>query len=179
MISSQLQSQLFPKNLAWSLVCEKYPADFWQRVAPKNFQVEVWHQCIRTYLPKTDQHRGISLFLSFWDFIDAFMVRSQFKAQAISVFQARQNIFTVTSAQGQEAEPYTVNFTLWSAGCTCMLFRCLRNRIAQEAPYYHQLMKESRYFAGQAICHHIEAALNYQGFSTLEDYLLSRKRINT
>lgn len=175
MISSQLQAQLFPKNLAWSLVCEKYPADFWQRIAPKTFEVEVWSKCIRVYLPKSDQNRGISLFLSFWDFIDAFMVRSQAKSQLVRVLQVRQSIFTATSSQGSEGELHTVHFTLWGASCSCMFYKCLRNRIAGECPYYWQLMKESRYFAGQVICHHIEAALNTMGFFTLADYLATRR----
>jgi pentatricopeptide repeat protein len=174
MISSQLSSQLFPKNLAWALVCEKYPADFWQRTAPAAFTIEVWQRCVRVHLPKSEWHRGVSLFLSFWDFIDAFMVRSQAKSQLVRVMQVRKNIFTATSSQGSEGDLHTINFTLWGASCTCMLYKCLRNRIVSECPYYFQLMKQSRFFSGQVVCHHIEAALNTMVFSTLADYLARR-----
>jgi hypothetical protein len=174
MISSQLSSQLFPKNLAWSLVCEKYPADFWQRTAPAAFTVEVWQRCIRVHLPKSEWHRGVSTFLSFWDFIDAFMVRSQAKSQLVHVMQMRKTIFTATSSQGGEGDLHTINFTPWGASCTCMLYKCLRNRIAAECPYYFQLMKQSRFFSGQVVCHHIEAALNKMGFFTVADYLQAR-----
>lgn len=210
MISSQLQAQLFPKNLVWQILAARRKV-WGKNPVPIDLEVSIGDKFVGVYLPpstfkykfkvsrltllgdatlyfylhliakynlaqRNTTPQGFCTMISFWDFLEAFMMRSQAKAQIVSVFQARKNIFSVTSSQGQEAEPHTVNFTLWSASCSCMLFKCLRNRIAAEAPYYHQLMKESRYFAGQAICHHIEAALNYQGFTTLEGYLLSRQR---
>ena len=176
MISSQLASQLFPKNLTWAILLERYPQEFWRQTPPPELHVEVWTQCVHVHLPKSEKHRGVSVFLSFWDYIDWFMVRSQAKSQTVHILQMRKNIFTATSSQGSEGELHTVHFTLWGAGCSCILYKCLRNRIAKECPYYWQLIKESRFFSGQVICHHIEAALNYQGFSTLEDYLASRRR---
>lgn len=176
MISSQLQSQLFPKNLTWSILLERYPRDFWRQTPPPSMRVEVWAQCVNVHLPKSEDHRGVSIFLSFWDYIDYFMQRSQGKAQLVCVLQVRQNIFTATSSQGAEGELHTVHFTLWGGSCTCMFYKCLRNRIANECPYYGQLMKASRYFAGQVICHHLEAALNTMGFTTMSDYLASRRR---
>jgi hypothetical protein len=176
MISSQLQSQLFPKKLTWAILLERYPRDFWRQTPPPEMRVEVWAQTVYVHLPKSPDRRGVSIFLSYWDYIDYFMQRSQTKAQLVNVMQMRSNIFTATSSQGSEGELHTVHFTLWGASCSCMLYKCLRNRIAGEVPYYWQLMKKSRYFSGQVICHHIEAALNYQGFTTLEDYIQSKKR---
>lgn len=176
MISSQLQAQLFPKNLTWAILCDRFSGQFWRQTPPLDLRVEVWAKCVYIHLPKSDKHRGVSLFLSFWDYIDWFMIRSQAKAQTVHTLQMRKNIFTATSSQGSEGELHTVHFTLWGASCSCMLFKCLRNRIIHELPYYWQLMKESRFFSGQVVCHHIEAALNYQGFSTLEDYLATHQR---
>lgn len=170
MISSQLQSQLFPKNVTWAILCDRFHGDFWRHTPPPELQVEVWSKCVYVHLPKSLDRRGVSVFLSFWDYIDWFMVRSQEKSQRVRVFQMRKNIFTATSSQGSEGELHTVHFSLWSASCTCMLFKCLRNRISKELPYYWELMKESRFFSGQVICHHIEASLNMMGFSTLADY---------
>lgn len=176
MISSQLQAQLFPKSATWELLCDRFSGSFWSRSAPPELRVEAWAQTIYVHLPKSPDRRGISLFLSFWDYIDWFMMRSQFKADLVQVFQMRQRIFTATSSQGSEGELHTVHFTLWSATCTCMLYKCLRNRISKELPYYWQLMRKSRFFSGQVVCHHIEASLNYQGFNTLEDYLNAQNR---
>lgn len=171
MISSQLQAQLFPKNLTWEIILDRYHGNFWRRTAPPEMRIEVWSKCVYVYLPKSEQHRGVSIFLSFWDYLDYFMLRSQAKSQLVQVMKMRSNIFTTTSSQGIEGELHTVSFTLWGASCSCMLYKCLRNRIKTEIPYYWQLMRESRFFSGQVVCHHIEACLNHQGFSTLEDYL--------
>lgn len=127
--------------------------------------------------------QGFCTMISFWDFLDAFMMRSAVKSDRVSVQLVGQNIFAASSSQVSESEEgeeepknYTVAFSLWGGTCDCMLFRCLRNRIKKELPYYWQLMRESRYFAGQVVCHHIAACLNYQGFHTLADYLNSRKK---
>lgn len=177
MISSQLQAQLFSKDLTWAIILERFQCEFWRYTAPPELRIEVWQKAVYIHLPKTEFTRGISTFLSFWDYIDWFMIRSQAKAQSVHVFQVRKNIFTVTSSQGSKGELHTVNFTLWGASCTCMLYKCLRNRISKELPYYWQLMKESRFFYGQVICHHIEAALNHQGFDELEDYIESPRKV--
>lgn len=178
MISSQLSAQLFPSQATWDLLCDRYSGEIWRRTAPPELRVETWWRVIHVYLPKSEDRRGVSLLLSFWDYIDWFMMRSQLKADLVQVFQMRQRIFTATSSQGSEGELHTVHFTLWGASCTCMLYKCLRNRISKELPYYWELMKESRFFAGQVVCHHIEAALNTMGCSTLSDYLegVSRAR---
>ena len=171
MISSQLQAQLFPKNVTWAILCDRFSGDFWRRTAPRELRVEVYFRCVRVHLPKSKDHRGVSVFLSFWDYIDWFMIRSQDKAQRVNVLKVRRNIFTATSSQGSEGDLHTVNFTIWGASCTCMLYKCLRNRISKELPYYWELMRDSRFFSGQVVCHHIEASLNTMGFFTLADYL--------
>lgn len=177
MISSQLQSQLFSKNATWQILCDRYSGDFWRRTAPPELEVEVWYMCVRVYLPRTEFNRGVSVFLSFWDYLDWFMMRSHDKSFRVQALLVRPNIFTVTSSQGAEGDLHTVHFNNWgNATCTCMLFKCLRNRIKEEIPYYWQLMKQSRFFAGQPVCHHIDAALSRMGFDALEDYLESRQR---
>jgi hypothetical protein len=175
MISSQLQAQLFPKNVTWAILCDRFSGDFWRRTAPPELRVEVYFRCVYVHLPKSQDRRGVSVFISFWDYIDWFMLRSQEKAQRVHVLQMRKNIFTATSSQGSEGDLHTVHFSIWSASCTCMLYKCLRNRVSKELPYYASLIQDSRFFAGQVVCHHIEAALNYQGFSTLADYFKARK----
>lgn len=176
MISSQLQAQLFPKYLTWEILLDRYHGELIGRTAPPEMKTEVWSQQVYVHLPKTEFRRGVSVFLSFWDYIDYFMQRSQAKSQLVRVLQVRSNIFTATSSQGSEGELHTVHFTLWGGSCTCMFYKCLRNRITDEVPYYAKLMKESRYFAGQVICHHLEACLNTMGFTTMSDYLASHRR---
>ena len=177
MISSQLQSQLFPKTATWELLQNRELVWKASAIRISQLRVYVWSTCVYVYLPKGDDERdcpqGVSVFLSMWEYLDWFMGRSHFKAYNLSVFKARKNLYTVSSFQGQTTDPYTVTLNIRGARCHCMLFRCLGNRVKNECPYFYQLIKQSRFFAGQVVCHHICAALNKAGFGCLQDYLES------
>lgn len=177
MISSQLQAQLFSKDLTWEILIESNPHKIWRRTAPQELTIKVYTMCVYVHLPKSEFNQGISTFISFWDYIEKFQLKSACKSDRIVAMQVRKNIFTVTSSQGQDANLHTVSLNLWGASCTCMLYKCLHNRVIKELPYYGKLLKQSRYFSGQVVCHHIDAALGQKGFFTLQDYLESNKQI--
>jgi hypothetical protein len=173
MISSQLSSQLFGKDITWEILIDRNPTTIWRRTAPKELKIIALSNCVHVYLPKSEKMKGISTFISFWDYIDKFMMKSAFKSQRLSVTKITDRIYTSTSSQGKDGGIHTVNLSRWGANCSCMLFKCLKNRIIRELPYYRSLLKESRYFAGQIVCHHIDAVLEKNGFFTMRDYLES------
>ncbi len=178
MISSNLQSQLFGKiatrdiltanNLVWGA---RSP----MRIA--QLKIEVWSTVVYVHLPANPTSRvspqGISRFISMWDYLDCFMMRSLSKANNI---QARLIGSDIWEVEGSQRPSYRVHFSPFGARCHCMLFLCLANRIKKECPYFYKLMKQSSFFSGQVVCHHIAAALSCQGFNTLEQYISSKKK---
>jgi len=181
MISSELQSQLFSKIAAWEILVYKYAGEFWYRTAPPDLRVEVYTTCVYVHLPKTDYYRGISTFLSFWDFLDRFMNNCLYKASRVQVFLERSGKngqqFTVTSSQGAMGDRYRVILNRWGGRCTCKLFLCFGNRIRRELPYCFRLLMSSHFFSGQAICHHIYAALDRGGWNGLASYKHDMERL--
>ncbi len=105
--------------------------------------------------------------------LDCFMMRSLSKANNI---QARLIYTNIWEVEGSQRQFYNVHFSPFGARCHCMLFVCLANRIKKECPYFYQLMQQSSFFCGQVVCHHIAAALSYQGFHTLEQYISSKRK---
>ncbi len=178
MISSQLQSQLFSKiatrdiltanNLVWGA---RSP----MRIA--QLKIEVWSTVVYVHLPANPTSRvspqGISRFISMWDYLDWLMARSLSKANNI---QARLIGSDIWEVEGSQRPAYNVHFSPWGARCHCLLFVCLANRIKKECPYFYELMKQSQFFSGQVVCHHIAAALSYQGFGSLAEYLEAVRR---
>lgn len=173
MLSSQLSAQLFSKQFAWGILCDRFPLS--RHTPSPQLKVEVWWKRVYVHLPASLINNGISTFLSFWDFIDAFCDRSYGKSYRCQVFlektQGKTQYFTVTSYQGPEVLPHRVSLHRYGASCTCMLFRCIGNRVRNEINDYYQLMKQSRFFNGQPVCHHIHAALMKIGYGCLQDYI--------
>lgn len=173
MISSQLQSQLFSKKATWDILAEMRLV-WGNNHVPAEMRIEVWATCVYVHLPKNvvrkETPQGLSRFISFWSYLDWFMMRSVSKAQEISAREVRLNIWAVESFQ-DKSEIHTVHFIKSRITCTCMLYRCLGNRIQKEVPYLYKLMKKSSFFAGQSVCHHITAALGRTNFYCLEDYI--------
>lgn len=168
MISNQLASQLFSKQMTWEILCERY--GLWQHTAPKKLRIEVWEKAVYIHLPKSEFCRGFSLFISMWDYLDSLMLRSIGKAsriQATVIIDRRfEKKLLVTSSQGGERN-YTVWLWKFGARCSCMLFRCISNRIRKESPYFFELIEQSEFFSGQPVCHHITAALSASGCYSL------------
>ena len=108
-----------------------------------------------------------------WDYLDWMMARTLDKANNIQARLINTNIWEV---EGSQRQFYHVQFSPFGARCHCMLFLCLANRIKKECPYFHKLMQQSSFFCGQVVCHHIAAALSYQGFHTLEQYISSKRK---
>lgn len=176
MISSQLAAQLVSKNSTWEILRERF--HFHQITCPQHLKIEVWHHCIYVHLPKNPieaKPQGVSIFISFWDYLDAFMSKCVEKSQRCHVFLERNGIhkqFSVTSAQAVDGKSYRVWFSRLGAGCNCMLFRCIANRLG-EHKYLRQLIKDSKFFSNQAMCHHLQAALDWLGVRSLSDYFAS------
>lgn len=174
MVSSELSAQIFSKQFAWSILCDRDIKET-RHTPPKEFRLEVWWKRVWVCLPQSLINPGFSTFLSYWDFIDAFWTRSYSKSYECQAFLEKKipfnrgQILTVTSYSSEKS--YRVTLHKVGANCTCMLFRCLNNRIKHECYEYYQLMKESRFFAGQPVCHHIYAALQKLGYGCLADYL--------
>jgi hypothetical protein len=183
-ISSQLQSQLFSKIAAWEILSYKYVGELWRCTAPPEMRVEIYIHCAYVCVPKTDKHRGFSTFISFWEFLDYFMMRSISKASRVEAILSSRGrtteVWYVSSSQGYQSHgSYRVQLSSLSAMCDCMLFRCIGNRIRKELPYCFKLLQQSRFFAGQAMCHHITAAINQGQTSSLAEYkaeAMRRKR---
>ena len=182
-ISSQLQSQLFSKIAAWEILSYKYVGELWRCTAPPEMRVEVYTHCAYVCVPKTDKHRGFSTFISFWEFLDYFICRSISKASKVQAFLMRRGRtverWNVTSSQGVAGKSYHVMLTSLGSECDCMLFRCFSNRLHRELPYCFHLLEQSRFFAGQPVCHHITAAINRGQFSSLAEYkaeMMRRKK---
>ncbi len=178
MISSQLQSQLFSKIATWDILTANNLV--WGYRCPmriSQLKIEVWAHCVYVYLPALPVSKvspqGISRFLSMWDYLDWLMARSLSKANDI---QARLIGTNKWEVEGSQRAHYIVDFSPFGARCHCMLFVCLANRIPRECPYFYKLMQQSKFFSGQVVCHHIAAALSYQGFHTLEQYISSKKK---
>ena len=178
MISSQLQSQLFSKVATWEILTSNKLV--WGHRCPMRIaqlKVEVWSNFVYVHLPVNPVSKvspqGVSRFLSMWDYLEYFMCRSVSKGSEIKAQLVNTNIWEV---EGSQRASYQVHFNPWGVRCNCMLFVCLANRIKKECPYFYELMKQSSFFSGQVVCHHIAAALSYQGFNTLEQYIFSKRR---
>lgn len=176
MISSQLAAQLVSKNATWEILRDRLHIR--QVTPPSTLKIEIWHQCVYVHLPKNPiqiNPQGISIFLSFWDYLDAFMCRCVAKAQRCHVFLEKNGShhkqFSVTSSQSA-GDSYRVWFSRMGAGCNCMLFRCMTNRLG-EHKYLRKLIKDSTFFSNQAMCHHLQAALDWLGVRSLSDYFHS------
>jgi hypothetical protein len=173
MISSQLASQLVSKNSTWEILRDRLHTR--QITCPQELRLEIWHQCVYVHLPKNPikiNPQGVSTMLSFWDYLDAFMSRCIDKARRCHVFLEKDGThykqFSVTSAQSV-GDSYRVWFSRTSAGCNCMLFRCIANRLG-EHKYLRSLIKESQFFSNQSMCHHLQAALDWLGVRSLYEY---------
>ena len=178
MISSQLQSQLFSKIATWDILTANNLV--WGHRCPMRIaqlKIEVWSTVVYVHLPANPTSRvspqGISRFISMWDYLDWLMARTLSKANNI---QARLVGSDIWEVEGSQRPAYNVRFSLFGSRCHCLLFVCLANRIKKECPYFHKLMQQSSFFCGQVVCHHIAAALSYQGFHTLEQYISSKKK---
>lgn len=167
MISSQLQSQFFSKNMTWDILISKYPTKIWRRTPPAELRIEVWSKCVYVHLPKSDRIQGFSLFISFLDYIDLFMLRVVMKQKG-NVVERAANIYTVPSSQN-EADLHTVLLTKNNVKCSCFLFKCLSNRI-NENKYLAQLLRSCTFFKGKVVCHHVQSVLNYCGFHTIQQF---------
>ena len=167
MISSQLSAQFFSKNTTWNILISKYPTKIWRRTPPKELRIEVWEKCVYVHLPKSDRIQGFSLFLSFFDYIDAFMMRVAAK-QRDNVIERALNIYTVPSSQ-DPTDLHTVVLTKNSVKCSCMLFKCLTKRL-EENKYLAELLQETTFFKGKVICHHLQSVLEYCGFHTIQQF---------
>ena len=178
MISSNLQSQLFGKIATWDILTANNLV--WGHRCPMRIaqlKIEVWSTCVYVHLPANPVSKvspqGISRFLSMWDYLDWMMARTLSKANNI---QARLIGSDIWEVEGSQRPAYNVRFSPWGARCHCLLFVCLANRIKKECPYFHKLMQQSSFFSGQVVCHHIAAALSYQGFGSLAEYLEAVRR---
>ncbi len=178
MISSNLQSQLFSKIATWDILTANNLV--WGHRCPmriSQLKIEVWAHCVYVYLPALPVSKvspgGISRFISMWDYLDCFMMRSLSLANNI---QARLIGSDIWEVEGSQRPSYNVRFSPFGARCHCLLFVCLANRIKKECPYFYKLMQQSSFFCGQVVCHHIAAALSYQGFNTLEQYISSKRK---
>ena len=179
-ISSQLQSQLFSKIAAWEILSYKYVGELWRCTAPPDMTVDIYTHCAYVHIPKTDKHRGFSEFVSFWEFLDYFMMRSISKASKVQAFltsRGRAETWNVTSSQGGLGN-YHVKLSSLGGLCDCMLFLCFGNRIHRELPYCFKLLERSRFFAGQPVCHHIVAAINRGESSTLAEFKAKKRQEN-
>ncbi len=178
MISSNLQSQLFSRIATWDILTANNLV--WGHRCPMRIaqlKIEVWAHCVYVHLPKDPVSKvspqGISRFLSMWDYLDCMMARTLDKANNIQARLINTNIWEV---EGSQRQFYHVHFSPFGARCHCMLFLCLANRIKKECPYFYELMKQCQFFSGQVVCHHIAAALSYQGFGSLAEYLEAVRR---
>jgi hypothetical protein len=178
--SSELQSQLFSKIAAWEILSYKYVGELWRCTAPPEMRVEVYTHCAYICVPKTDKHRGFSTFISFWEFLDYFMCRSISKASKVQAFLMRQGryaeVWRVTSSQGATGKNYRVELSNLGGLCDCMLFRCFGNRIRRELPYCFKLLQQSRFFDGQAMCHHLGAAIHRGHASSIAEFKAESQR---
>ena len=175
MISSQLASQLFSKDITWQILLDKYPTKIWRHTPPTELRIEVWSNCVYVQLPASDRLQGFSLFLSFNDYLDKFALKTAMKAYHLNAIQVRKTIFSVSSSQGQTAERYTVNAAQFGITCDCMLYKCLRSRMAELPASFKKVLRKHEDFQGQFICHHIEAVLNKLNCYDLANYLESKK----
>lgn len=176
MISSQLASQLFSKEITWQILIDKYPTKIWRRTPPTELRIEVWERCVYVYLPKSERLNGFSLFISFNDYLDKFALKTSIKAYHLNVIQVRKTIFSVSSSQGATAERYTVHTAQFGITCDCMLYKCLRNRLSELPASCKKALRLNENFKGQFICHHIEATIGKLNCYDISDYLESRNR---
>lgn len=175
MISSQIANQLFSKELIWNILIDQYPTKIWYRTAPKDLKIECWSNCIYIHLPKNLTSRGFSLFISFHRILRKFMDKVVGKAMKLTVIQVRTNIFTASSSQGSEAEPHTVNAHRYGISCSCMLFKCLTNRMRELPKIFKKAIKNDPDLCGQGNCHHIQAVIEKLGYYDISEYIKSRR----
>lgn len=153
--------------MTWTLLQRKYP-ELEGYACPRELKITIYPKCIYVHLARKGNLRGVSICISFNDYLSLLIERNLSKAKSKDVTERANNIYTVPSSQ-VATELQTVYVTTRDIKCSCFLYKCLKNRIAKESPYLDSLLQKSPYFKGKVVCHHAEAVLNFIGFNSLRE----------
>lgn len=203
-LSSQLQSQTVSKKIVWKYLTGKRKVT--GEITHTDIQrmsIEFWAVGVRVVLRKTANtatelaKKGLSTIISIWDIGRTIANDTIAKSIGLAVIRKSDRIYLVDSNQG--GDKHTVAAYPDSISCSCMKFKCLSNRISNEAPKLRSAIAKAEVPGSQdaialteqydthsrrivetehIYCHHILACIR-EAFnsSTIQDYLFSYAKV--
>ncbi|PAX59429.1 hypothetical protein [Brunnivagina elsteri] len=201
-ISSQLASQTINKNTVWKclVALELVSGEITQFISDRMI-VEGWAVGVRVVIKRG--YKGIRVFKGLSTIISPLKMALQFmeetclKSRGLNVTRKSERLFLVDSAQ-DPTNKHVVTAQADGLTCSCMKFKCLKNRMVKEAPqlvkaigqitlldgnhlaYTEQFNTETMEMVGKIHiqCHHVRAVMReaFNAFSSTE-YLLNWKQV--
>lgn len=202
-ISSALASQTINKVTAWNCLCllgkvsgnlTKFDSD--------RMTVEGWAVGVRVVIKKAYKNLvevclGLSTVISPLKIAKQILEQTEWKSRDLNVIRKTDKIFLVDSFQ-DPTEKHTVAAYNDGLTCSCMKFKCMRNRMQKEAPQLLKALGEVALLDGSKVasteqfdlrtrnietkfhiqCHHIRAVMRkaFNAF-TSQEYLLNWKKV--
>lgn len=201
-ISSQLASQTINKNTAWKcLVALRKVSGTLTPFISDRMTVEGWAVGIRVVIKRgykgIEVFKGLSTIISPLKMALQMMEQTLDKSVGLNVIRKNERLFLVDSFQDPSTK-HVVNAQPDGLTCSCMKFKCLKNRMQKEAPQLLKALGNITLLDGSKLCvtetydpetrtleekihiqcHHIRAVMKqaFNAFSSLE-YALNWKQV--
>ncbi|MDB9373268.1 hypothetical protein [Nodularia sphaerocarpa] len=201
-ISSQLASQTISKITVWNclVLLGKVSGNLTQFTSDR-MTVEGWAVGVRVVIKRAykgiEVFKGLSTIISPLKIAKQILERTEFKSRDLTVTRRSERLFLVDSFQDPSVK-HVVNAQPDGLTCSCMKFKCLKNRMEKEAPqllkaigqisspdrskvcvteiydHYTRIIEEKIHIQ----CHHIRAVMRqaFNAFSSLE-YSMNWKQV--
>jgi len=203
-LSSQLASQTISKKIVWAyLTAQRKVSGEITHSDIQRMTVELWATGVRVVLKKAAPtiiemaKKGLSTIISIWEIGRTIARETIDKSIGLAVTRKSDRIYLVDSRQG--GEKHTVAAYPDGISCSCMKFKCLSNRISNEAPKLRSAIARAEVPGTQdaialseqydtstrrivetdhIYCHHILACIReIFGSSSIQDYLFSYSKV--
>ncbi len=201
-ISSTLASQTINKATVWNcLVILGLVSGDLDKFTADRMTVEGWAVGVRVVIKRA--YKGIQVFKGLSTIISPLKIamhifeREELKSRGLSVIRKNKNLFLVDSCKDPK-QKHAVRAYSYGLECSCMKFKCMRNRIEKEAPQLLKALGKVSLLDGSQIayteqydtsthtlegkvhlqCHHIRAVMRkaFNAFTSLE-YLMNWKQV--
>lgn len=201
-ISSQLASQTISKNTVWKclLLLRKVSGNLTPFTSDR-MTVEGWAVGVRVVIKRAykgiEVFKGLSTIISPLKIAKQILEQTEFKSRDLTVTRRSERLFLVDSFQDPSVK-HVVNAQPDGLTCSCMKFKCLKNRVEKEAPQLLKALGEISSLDGSKVCvteiydydtrsieekihiqcHHIRAVMRqaFNAFSSLE-YAMNWKQV--
>jgi hypothetical protein len=201
-ISSSLASQTINKNTAWKCLVSlgKVSGELNPEIANRMI-VEGWGVGVRVVIKRgykgVQVFKGLSTIISPLKMALQMMEQTCLKAAGLNVIRQSERLFLVDSFQDPSTK-HVVNAQADGLTCSCMKFKCLKNRMHKEAPQLLKALGQITLIDGSKLCvteiydtqtrtleekvhiqcHHIRSVMKqaFNAFTSLE-YSLNWKQV--